>query len=127
MDFSVNHESGVTLYEQLMTQFREGIASGELIAGTKLATVRQFATDLGVAPYTVARVYRALEADGFVETRGRNGTVVSAREDTAETLLQVAASEYASRARDLGVAPDVALGYARAALGGNESGGDELA
>lgn len=115
--FTVDHESPVTLYEQLMSQFREQVAAGTLIAGTKLPTVRALATELAVAPYTVARVYRALEADGFVETRGRNGTVVSARDDTTQSLLQLAASEYAARARELGIDSAEALGYVRAALG----------
>jgi DNA-binding transcriptional regulator YhcF (GntR family) len=113
----VDHESSVTLYEQLRTQIIESIKSGDLIAGTKLPTVRQLATDLSVAPYTVARVYRVLEQDGFLETRGRNGTVVSARDDTAESILQLAASEYAARARELGIASADAARYVRAALG----------
>lgn len=117
MSFSVDHESRVTLYEQLTTQFRAQLDDGTLIAGTKLPTVRQLATDLGVAPYTVARVYRALEADGFVETLGRNGTVVKGRAGTANELVQLAASDYAKRARDLGIAPAEALAYVKVALG----------
>lgn len=115
--FSVDHDSPVTLYQQLMTQFRAQLDDGTLIAGTKLPTVRQLATDLAVAPYTVARVYRALEADGFVETLGRNGTVVKGRAGTANELLQVAASDYARRAIELGIDADTAEGYVRFALG----------
>lgn len=117
-DLTVDPESPVTLYEQLRTQIIEQVKRGELIAGTKLPPVRQLATDLGVAPYTVARVYRVLEQDGFLETRGRNGTIVSARDDTAESILQLAASEYAARARELGIAPDDAVRFIRSALGG---------
>ena len=116
MAFTVDHDSPVTLYEQLRTQIIEQVASGELIAGTKLPPVRQLATELGVAPYTAARVYRLLEQDGFLETRGRNGTVVSARSDTAESTLQLAATEYATRARELGIPAGAALAYVRAAL-----------
>jgi DNA-binding transcriptional regulator YhcF (GntR family) len=115
--FTVDHASSTTLYEQLMTQFRAQLDDGSLIAGTKLPTVRQLATDLSVAPYTVARVYRALEADGFVETLGRNGTVVKGRAGTAAELLQHAASAYAARARELGLDADAALAYVRTALG----------
>ncbi|TAL43421.1 MAG: GntR family transcriptional regulator [Salinibacterium sp.] len=115
-DFSVDPESAVTLYEQLRTQIVERVKNGELIVGTKLPTVRQLATDLGVAPYTVARVYRVLENDGFLETRGRNGTVVSAQADTAESILQRAASEYSARARELGIGADDAERYIRSAL-----------
>ena len=115
--FTVDPESPVTLYEQLRTQIMDKVKSGALIAGTKMPTVRQLATDLGVAPYTVARVYRALEQDGFLDTRGRNGTVVSAGEDTAESKLQLAASEYATRARELGIPAPEALRYVSSALG----------
>jgi DNA-binding transcriptional regulator YhcF (GntR family) len=114
--FSVDPASSVTLYEQLMTQFRARLEEGTLIAGTKLPTVRQLAADLEVAPYTVARVYRALETDGFVETLGRNGTVVRATSQTASQLLQLAASEYASRARELGVDSDTAKGFIASAF-----------
>ena len=113
----VDPESSVTLYEQLRAQIIEQVKSGVLITGTKLPTVRQLAADLGVAPYTVARVYRLLEQDGFLETRGRNGTVVSAGDDTAESILQGAASDYAARARELGVAPVDAARFVQVALG----------
>ncbi len=114
--FTVNHESAVTLYEQLHSQIIEQITSGQLIEGTKLPTVRALATELDVAPYTVARVYRFLEADGFVETLGRNGTVVKARAGTSIELLQLDATTYAARARDLGIPPEDALRFIRAAL-----------
>lgn len=117
MQFSVDHESGVTLFDQLMSQFREQLDAGTLIAGAKLPTVRALATELSVAPYTVARFYRALESDGFVETLGRNGTVVKATAETGDQLLQLAASQYASRARELGIDAATALGYVRSALG----------
>jgi DNA-binding transcriptional regulator YhcF (GntR family) len=117
MPFTVDPASATTLYEQLHRQVIEQIESGELIIGTKLPTVRALATELDVAPYTVARVYRALEADGFVETLGRNGTVVKAREGTSVELLQRDATAYAERARDLGLPPADALAYVRAALG----------
>jgi len=116
MNLTVDPASATTLYEQVRTQLIEQIASGELIAGTKLPTVRQLATDLNVAPYTVARVYRILEQDGFLETRGRNGTVVKAKVGTAEEILQVAANEYASRASELGISAEAALDYAQKAL-----------
>jgi DNA-binding transcriptional regulator YhcF (GntR family) len=112
----IESESPVTLYEQLRTQIIGRIENGELIVGTKLPPVRQLATELGVAPYTVARVYRILENDGFVETRGRNGTVVSGTKGTASETLQALASAYAARASELGVPAADALQFARSAL-----------
>lgn len=103
-------------FEQLKSQVIAQIASGELIAGTKLPTVRALATELGIAPNTVARAYRELEADGLIETRGRNGTVVKASADDPASLAQVAAQEYAARVAALGVERDAALEYVRVAL-----------
>ena len=103
-------------FEQLKAQVIERIGSAELLAGTKLPAVRQLATDLGIAPNTVARAYRELEADGFVETRGRNGTVVKAKGDDAAGLLQLAAQAYAARAGELGIPADAALEFVRRAL-----------
>ena len=114
---NIDPESPVTLYEQVRTQIIGQIESGTLIVGAKLPPVRQLATELGVAPYTVARVYRILENDGFVETRGRNGTVISGTKGTAEESLQAVASAYAARAKELGVPAADALQFAQSALG----------
>ncbi len=103
-------------FEQLKAQVIARIAGAELIAGTRLPAVRQLATDLGIAPNTVARAYRELEADGFLETRGRNGTVVKAKGGDAAALLQLDAQAYAARAVALGIPADAALDYVRTAL-----------
>ncbi len=112
----ISSARGAAPYEQLRAQLAAQVTSGELAAGARLATVRQLAEDLGLAPNTVARAYRELEADGFVETRGRNGTFVSAQGDAAERAAQDAAREYADRIRKLGLAPEQALGYVTRAL-----------
>jgi DNA-binding transcriptional regulator YhcF (GntR family) len=108
--------SSVPPYEQVRVQLIEQMQSGELAAGTRLPTVRRLAEDLGLAPNTVARAYRELEADHFIETRGRNGSFVRAQGDAAQQAAQEAAAAYADRIRKLGVAPDLALGYVAAAL-----------
>ena len=59
---TVDITSGVPPYEQIRTQIASLIATGALPAGTRLPTVRDLATDLGVAVGTVARAYRELEA-----------------------------------------------------------------
>jgi len=103
-------------FERLRVRLREQITSGELAAGAKIATVRQLAEELGIAPNTVARAYRELEADGFLETRGRNGTFVSAQGDVAEQQGQLAARTFADRVRQLGLDEDEALEWIKAAL-----------
>ncbi len=63
-------------YEQIKGSIIELIATGSMPVDYRLPSIRQLAGDLGVAPNTVARAYRELEADGFVRSRGRRGTTV---------------------------------------------------
>lgn len=58
-------------------QFRGLIVSGQLGANERLPTVRQAASDLGVAPGTVAKAYKLLEQEGLVVSRTAAGTRVA--------------------------------------------------
>jgi DNA-binding transcriptional regulator YhcF (GntR family) len=113
---SIDTSSATPPYEQLRVELIKQVKSGELAGGTRLPTVRKLAEDLGLAPNTVARTYRELEADGFIETRGRNGSFVSAQGDAAEKQAQDAARDYADRIQKLGIPRPQALTYVTAAL-----------
>jgi DNA-binding transcriptional regulator YhcF (GntR family) len=58
-------------------QLRGLIVSGQLGTGERLPTVRQTASDLGVAPGTAARAYKMLEGEGLVVSRTAAGTRVA--------------------------------------------------
>lgn len=103
-------------YEQLRTQIAEAARSGKLPVGYKLPTVRGLAEELGLAANTVAKAYRALEGDGVIETRGRNGTFVAAAGDGAAREAASAAQAYAERAKRLGLSFDEATAAALDAL-----------
>jgi GntR family transcriptional regulator len=77
--FRLNLESGVPVYRQIMDQVRTGMASGALVAGDQLPTVRQLAVDLAINPNTVARAYRELELGGLLETHQGTGSFISAQ------------------------------------------------
>lgn len=64
----------------------------------------------------MAKAYRALESDGVIETRGRNGTFVAAAGSAAERELALAAQAYVERARRLALDEDAALAAVRDAL-----------
>lgn len=68
---------------QIHDQIRGLIASGALSPDERLPSVRQLAKDLGLAPGTVAKAYKSLEADGYLTTRTGGGTRVS---HTAATI-----------------------------------------
>ena len=114
--FRLDEASPVDKNVQLHTQIQDAVKDGTLAAGTKLPTVRALAEQLGVAPYTVARVYRQLEDLGVLETHGRNGTIVSTFGDDSQQQAQLAARAYADRIHALGVSADEALALAKTAL-----------
>lgn len=70
-------DSNPTSTEEVHRFFRGLIVSGRLGVGEKLPTVRQAAVDFDVAPGTVQRAYRALEADGLIVSRVGSGTRVA--------------------------------------------------
>ncbi|MGO4957373.1 GntR family transcriptional regulator [Luteococcus sp. Sow4_B9] len=73
---AVDPELATAPFAQVVDQVVRGISSGEIPTGTRLPSVRALAAGLGLAVNTVAKAYRVLEAEGHVETRGRNGTIV---------------------------------------------------
>jgi DNA-binding transcriptional regulator YhcF (GntR family) len=113
---AVDATSHVPPYEQIRSQLAEQINDSRLPVGTKLPTVRKLAADLGVAPNTVARAYRELEAAELLETRGRAGTFVGARGDHSRTRAAAAAAEYVVAVDGLGIPREEALAIVGAAL-----------
>jgi DNA-binding transcriptional regulator YhcF (GntR family) len=103
-------------YEQIRAQISEQARSGTLPVGHRLPTVRGLAESLGLAANTVAKAYRALETDGVIETRGRNGTLIAAAGSAAEREASLAAQAYAERVRRLGLTESDALAAVRDAL-----------
>lgn len=116
MDFSLDATSPTPPYEQVRAQVIAAIDDGSLVAGTRLPPVRALAADLNLAANTVARAYRELEEAGYVETRGRAGTIVRGG-DAASSRAAQAARAYADTVRRLGIDPDDAVALVRAALG----------
>jgi DNA-binding transcriptional regulator YhcF (GntR family) len=116
MDIHIDPDSPAPPYEQVRLRIAELAAGGRLAAGAKLPPVRRLAADLGLAANTVARAYRELEQAGLVETRGRAGTVVTARAARVPAEAQRAARRYAEQTRALGVPADAALELVKAAL-----------
>jgi GntR family transcriptional regulator len=75
--------------DQVRDQIHGLVATGRLAAGERLPSVRQLAYDLGVAPGTIAKAYKALEDDGLLESRIGSGTRVSRTAGaTTQTVLE---------------------------------------
>ncbi|MER6997290.1 GntR family transcriptional regulator [Streptomyces sp. NPDC000410] len=99
----IDTDSTTAPFEQLRAHVAAQARSGALPVGYRLPTVRGLAEELGLAANTVAKAYRALEADGVIETRGRHGTFVAAAGDAAERRAATAAQAYAEQVHRLGL------------------------
>ncbi|WP_326695133.1 GntR family transcriptional regulator [Streptomyces sp. NBC_01766] len=108
LKIAIDTDSATAPYEQLRARIAEQARSGRLPVGYRLPTVRGLAGELGLAANTVAKAYRALETDGVIETRGRNGTFVAAAGDAVEREAAEAARVFAERAVRLGLGQQAA-------------------
>ena len=75
--FKLDLKSGVPFHRQIVDQIRFGIASGRLLPGEQLPTVRDLAVQLEINPNTVRKAYSDLELLGILDTQQGTGTFVS--------------------------------------------------
>ena len=100
--------------EQIRDQIRGLIGSGRLAADERLPSVRQLAKDLDVAPGTVAKAYKALEAEGYLTARTGGGTRVSRSATTTPRPVLEAARHLANTSTRAGTGLDDTIRILRA-------------
>jgi GntR family transcriptional regulator len=106
--FRLDQHSGVPVYRQLIDQVQGAIASGALVTGDQLPTVRQVAVDLAINPNTVLRAYREMEIRGTLDTQQGTGTFIADKKvelpaAERERQLNQLVAEFASRAGAAGI------------------------
>ncbi|WP_114559532.1 GntR family transcriptional regulator [Desertihabitans aurantiacus] len=85
----VSTSSTTPIYEQIRSQVRASILSGEIGPGETLPSLRQLAADLRVSVITVTRAYNDLAAEGLVHSEhGRGFVVLEVDADSAATALR---------------------------------------
>lgn len=78
MEILISNASGLPIYEQITTQIKQKILSGELAAGEALPSIRALAKDLRISVITTKRAYDELEREGLVCTVAGKGCFVAA-------------------------------------------------
>ena len=77
MFFSINPTNGLAIFDQIERQVKFAIASGTLVPGDLVPSVRELAKELAVNPNTVVRAYRDLASEGILETVRGTGLAVT--------------------------------------------------
>ncbi len=110
MQFHVNPGDELPIYRQIMRQVIDAIAGGRLRPGDKLASHRDLAEALVIAPLTVKKAYDELERAGYLETQRGRGTFVAARTPPVDPVemwerMRASARRLAAEAVLSGVTP----------------------
>lgn len=93
---------------QLQGQVEYGMVNGDFPPGSRLPSVRELASELGVSPVTVSEAYRELADRGLIESvRGRGTFVLRPRPEGAEPSerhgLEAEVDRLVARAERLGL------------------------
>jgi GntR family transcriptional regulator len=75
--FSLNPQSGIPIYRQIIEQIKRLIASGQLQSGDQLPSVRELALTHTVNPMTISKAYSLLEAEGLLDRQRGKGMLIS--------------------------------------------------
>ncbi len=77
MNLLISNASDKPIYEQITSQMKQAIISGELEAGSLLPSMRMLAKELRISVITTKRAYEDLERDGFIYTVIGKGSYVA--------------------------------------------------
>ena len=110
MEIIISNNANKPIYEQITTQIKAMIMSGELQAGDAIPSMRSLAKSIHVSVITVQKAYEDLQRDGFIETTVGRGSFVSARhKEFYQEEQQRIAEEHLQAAADIGRVSNIPL------------------
>lgn len=80
MNIIISNSTGAPIYDQVASQIKAMIMSGELKEGDALPSMRALAQDLRVSVITTKRAYEILESEGLIESFTGRGSFVAAQD-----------------------------------------------
>lgn len=103
MEIIISSNTSKPIYEQITSQFKAMIMSGELESGDPIPSMRALAKSIHVSVITVQKAYEDLQRDGFIETTVGRGSFVSAlKKDFYQEEQQRIVEEHLQQAADIG-------------------------
>ena len=77
MQLYIDNRSGAPIYDQIYSQIKDAILSGQVTEGEALPSIRALAKDLRISVITTKRAYDELENEGFIYTLPGKGCFVA--------------------------------------------------
>lgn len=103
MEIIISTNSNKPIYEQITTQIKAMVMSGELAQGQAIPSMRALAKSLHISVITVQKAYEDLQRDGFIETTVGRGSFISANgKEFYQEEQQRLAEEHLQQAAELG-------------------------
>lgn len=111
VEIIISSNTGKPIYEQITSQMKAMIMSGELRTGDPIPSMRGLARSIHVSVITVQKAYEDLQRDGFIEMTVGRGSFVSARnKEFYQEERQRQTEEHLQQAADIGRTSGISLG-----------------
>lgn len=81
MKIIISNKSNLPIYEQIKSQIKEQILSGQIEENEYLPSIRQLAKELSISVITTSRAYSDLEAEGYIATMQGKGSIVLSKDN----------------------------------------------
>lgn len=102
MEIIISSNTSKPIYEQITSQMKAMIMSGELKTGDPIPSMRSLAKTIHVSVITVQKAYEDLTRDGFIETAvGRGSFVAAQNKDFIQEEQQKQVEEHLMIAADI--------------------------
>ncbi len=102
MEIIISSNTNKPIYEQITSQIKAMIMSGELKTGDSIPSMRALAKTIHVSVITVQKAYEDLARDGFIETTvGRGSFVAAQNKEFIQEEQQKRVEEHLVQAADI--------------------------
>lgn len=120
---NVNFNNRDPVYLQVIRNFKEKIANGELVPGDEIPSRRELANMLKINPNTAQRAYKEMEEQGLIHTEKNHPSKVTTDMKilgmVREELLVEAVDTFVASVRSINVPVDELLDLVKTKYAGN--------
>ena len=95
------------IYQQIMSQVKSQIASGNIKPGEKVPSIRELSKMLQTNPNTIIRSYKELEREGLIINKRGEGAFVTevAGTNLKQSMAQEYINEFIANMKRLNISP----------------------